>query len=134
MLSRRITPSLDGAFFCHTARAFQKQLLTLSPTQPTDGTAILCHCSTSGYRTSPPGCAQQFSCIRLSRHTPLAGCEKSLFSPAQPRRAETHLSPSGVLASLRGSTYRSVLLSPLRSLRPCWTAFLSILRGVLLLS
>ena len=32
--------------------------------------------------------------------------KKSLFSPAQPRRVETHLSPSGVLASFRGSTYR----------------------------
>jgi hypothetical protein len=42
-------------------------------------------------------------------------------------------SASGVLASLRGSTYRSDA-SPLRSLRPCWPAFLSILRGVLLLS
>jgi hypothetical protein len=42
-------------------------------------------------------------------------------------------SASVVLASLRGSTYRSVCLV-LRSLRPCWTAFLSILRDVLLLS
>ena len=31
--------------------------------------------------------------------------KKSQFSPAQPRRAKTRLSPSGVLASLRGSTY-----------------------------
>jgi len=30
---------------------------------------------------------------------------KSLFSPAQPRRAETHLFPCGVLASFRPSTY-----------------------------
>jgi hypothetical protein len=37
-------------------------------------------------------------------------------------------SASGVLASLRGSTYRTEYASPLRVLRPCWTAFLSILR------
>src|SRR6266850_942406 len=40
-------------------------------------------------------------------------------------------SASFVLASLRGSTYRSVRLSPLRSLRPRRTAFLSILRVIL---
>src|SRR5574338_1289178 len=38
-------------------------------------------------------------------------------------------SASGVLASLRGSTYRTEYASPLRLLRPCWTAFLSILEG-----
>ena len=76
--------------------------------------------------------------------------KKSLFSPAQPRRAETRLVPCSVLASFRPSTgtrppHHSaartdlVLLirrtvrprgyaSALRSLRPCWTAFLSILR------
>ena len=37
--------------------------------------------------------------------------KKSLFSPAQPRCAKTHLSPSFVLASLRGPTYRSVRLA-----------------------
>jgi hypothetical protein len=36
-------------------------------------------------------------------------------------------SASGVLASLRGSTYRTEYASPLYSLRPCWTAILSIL-------
>jgi hypothetical protein len=37
--------------------------------------------------------------------------------------------PSGfVLASFRGSTYGKEYASPLHSLRPCWTAFLSILR------
>jgi len=36
-------------------------------------------------------------------------------------------STSGILASLRGSTYGTEYDSPLRSLRPCWTAFLSIL-------
>jgi hypothetical protein len=42
-------------------------------------------------------------------------------------------SASVVLTSLRGLTYRSVRL-PLCSLRPCWTAFLSILRGCSLLA
>jgi len=37
--------------------------------------------------------------------------KKSLFSPAQPLRAETRFSQVGVLASLRGSTYRSVRLA-----------------------
>ena len=37
--------------------------------------------------------------------------KKSPFSPAQPLRAETRFSQVGVLASLRGSTYRSVLLA-----------------------
>jgi hypothetical protein len=75
--------------------------------------------------------------------------KKSLFSPAQPRRAETRLFPCFVLASLRGSTYRTwetsclgssgwageeCYASPLRSLRPCWTGFLSIPRSVFLLS
>ncbi len=36
---------------------------------------------------------------------------------------------SGVLASLRGSTYGPEYDSPLHSLRPCWTAFLRILYG-----
>jgi len=54
---------------------------------------------------------------------------------------------SGVLASLRGSTYglgkrlfiqamggrvKTVYDSPLHSLRPCWTAFLNILEAFLL--
>ncbi len=43
-------------------------------------------------------------------------------------------SASGVLASLRGSPYGAEYASPLRSLRPCWTAILSILRGYLMLS
>ena len=42
-------------------------------------------------------------------------------------------SASGVLASFRGSTYRSVRLASC-SLRPCWTAILSILCGVFLIS
>ena len=37
-------------------------------------------------------------------------------------------SASGVLASFRPSTYPSGYDSVLHSLRPCWTAFLSILR------
>jgi hypothetical protein len=40
-------------------------------------------------------------------------------------------SASFVLASLRGSTYGTEYDSPLRSLRPRWTAFLSILWAVL---
>ena len=58
-------------------------------------------------------------------------------------------SASGVLASLRGSPYglgkrllrqatggrvKTAYASPIRSLRPCWTAILSILRGYLMLS
>jgi hypothetical protein len=43
-------------------------------------------------------------------------------------------SASFVLASLRGSTYGNEYASPLRSLRPRWTAFLSILRGIFSLS
>jgi len=37
--------------------------------------------------------------------------KKSLFSSAQPQRDETRFSPCGVLAALRGSTYRSVRLA-----------------------
>ena len=37
---------------------------------------------------------------------------------------------SFVLASLRGSTYGAEYDSPLRSLRPCWTAFLNIQRDM----
>jgi hypothetical protein len=33
--------------------------------------------------------------------------KKSIFSPAQPRRAETRLFPCSVLASLKASTYRT---------------------------
>ena len=40
---------------------------------------------------------------------------------------------SGVLASFRPSTYPSGYASVLHSLRPCWTNFLSILRGRALL-
>jgi len=40
-------------------------------------------------------------------------------------------SASGVLASLSGSPYGREYDSPLRSLRPCWTAFLRILRVIL---
>jgi len=39
-------------------------------------------------------------------------------------------SASFVLASLRGSTYGAEYDSPFRSLRPRWTAILSILLGV----
>jgi hypothetical protein len=39
-------------------------------------------------------------------------------------------STSGVLASLRGSTYGREYDSPLLSLRPYWTAFLSILEVI----
>ena len=60
--------------------------------------------------------------------------KKSLFSPAQPRRAETLLSPGGVFASFRPSTSPRVYASALHALRPCWSAFLSLLPGVLLSS
>ena len=40
-------------------------------------------------------------------------------------------SASFVLASLRGSTYETEYASPLRSLRPRWTAFLNILLSML---
>jgi hypothetical protein len=53
--------------------------------------------------------------------------KKSLFSLAQPWCAKTHLSPSGVLASFRSSTYPRGYASALYSLRPCWTKFLSTL-------
>jgi hypothetical protein len=43
-------------------------------------------------------------------------------------------SPSSVLASLRGSTYGTEYASPLLSLRPCWTVFLTTLRAVLMAS
>ena len=43
-------------------------------------------------------------------------------------------SASFVLASLRGSTYGTKYASPLRSLRPCWTAFLIILNYCALLA
>ena len=59
--------------------------------------------------------------------------KKPLFSPARPRRAETRLFPYAF--SLHSEAQRTeAYASPLRTLRPCWTAFLSILRGVLLLS
>ena len=60
--------------------------------------------------------------------------KKSLFSPAQPRRAETRLSPGGVFASFRPSTSPRVYASALHALGPCWSAFLSLLPGVLLSS
>jgi hypothetical protein len=40
-------------------------------------------------------------------------------------------STSSVLAALRGSTYCREYASPLRLLRPCWTAFLNSLRRLL---
>jgi hypothetical protein len=43
MLAGRIAPALDGTLFRHAARAFQKQFLAFTATQPTDWTAILCH-------------------------------------------------------------------------------------------
>ena len=41
-------------------------------------------------------------------------------------------SSSYVLASLRGSTYHKEYASPLRSLWPCWKAFLNILRAIVI--
>jgi hypothetical protein len=60
--------------------------------------------------------------------------KKSLFSPAQPWRAETRLSPCSVLASIRSSTYLRGYASDFHSLRPCWTTFLRTLWGSVLLS
>ena len=54
---------------------------------------------------------------------------RSNVPTAQPNRM-LKKSASGVLASLRGSTYRPAYASPLHSLRPCWTAILSILIAV----
>jgi hypothetical protein len=54
---------------------------------------------------------------------------KLLFSPTQPRRAETRLFPCVVLASFSASTYPRGYGSALRSLRPSRTASLSILPG-----
>ena len=54
--------------------------------------------------------------------------KKSAFSPARPWRAVTRLFPCSVLASFRSSLYSRGYASGLHSLRPCWTAFLSILR------
>jgi len=50
----------------------------------------------------------------------------------QGRRSHSRMrekTASGVLASLRRSTYGPEYASPLRSLRPCWTAFLRILHS-----
>src|SRR5438132_2390058 len=52
-----------------------------------------------------------------------------LFDPNRVRKK----SASFVLASFRPSTYPRGYASALHSLRPCWTAFLSILRDVILL-
>ena len=43
MLRWGIAPTFDGTLLRHTASALEKELFTFSPTQPTDGTAILCH-------------------------------------------------------------------------------------------
>ena len=50
---------------------------------------------------------------------------RSILSPNCSRMLKK--AASFVLASLRGSTYRTEYVSPLRSLRPRWTAFLTIL-------
>ena len=67
--------------------------------------------------------------------------KKSFFSPAQLLRAEARFSPSVALAFLRETAYdlgkrlfseamggrvKRVYASPLCSLQPCWTVFLSI--------
>jgi len=69
--------------------------------------------------------------------------KKSVFSPAQPRRAATRLFPYGVLSCPSPCNVPPVIELPWQlgvggwkrntarlsnSLRPCWTAFLSILR------
>jgi hypothetical protein len=51
-----------------------------------------------------------------------------VFASSAPRRSRMLKKASSfVLASLRGSTYMTKYASPHRSLRPRWTAFLSIL-------
>lgn len=66
VLAGRIAPPLDGALFCHAARTFEKQFLTFSPTEPTDGTAILCHFSTSSCRRHALAHVQNRYSIRRS--------------------------------------------------------------------
>jgi hypothetical protein len=52
-----------------------------------------------------------------------------MSAPAKPSRM-LKKSASVVLASLEASTYPPAYASTSRSLRPCWTAFLNILRVV----
>ena len=54
--------------------------------------------------------------------------KKSPFSPAQPRRAETRLFPLHRSRIVQTLNVPQGYASALHSLRPCWTAFLSILR------
>jgi hypothetical protein len=54
--------------------------------------------------------------------------KKSLFHPPNPGAPRRAFFPCGVLASFSPSTYPSGYASGLHSLRPCWTAFLSLLR------
>ena len=46
VLPWRIAPALNRALLSHTTRAFQKELLALSPTQPADRPSIFCHAPT----------------------------------------------------------------------------------------
>jgi hypothetical protein len=47
--------------------------------------------------------------------------------PPTPARRDAPYTGSGVLTSLKGSTYRKEYASPSRSLRPCYKTFLNIL-------
>ena len=68
--------------------------------------------------------------VCLDRQTPtfLSDLDGKVFLCPHPRMLKK--SASGVLASLRPSTYPRGYASALRSLRPCWTVFLSILLNV----
>ncbi len=62
----------------------------------------------------------------MPRITARAGPHSFIAGPSFGRMLKK--SASGVLASRRGSPYGAEYDSPLCSLRPCWAAFLSILR------
>jgi hypothetical protein len=67
-------------------------------------------------------------CLDRQTSTFLSDFDGKVFLCPHPRMLKK--SASSVLASLRPSTYPRGYASALRSLRPCWTAFLSILLNV----
>jgi hypothetical protein len=70
--------------------------------------------------------------VRERTMRPILECLKKEGQPLAASSRMLKKSASFVLASFRGSTYRKAYASPLHSLRPRWTAFLTILPGVLL--